>query len=177
MSKKNIIAFTFILLGLIFSFLSMPVSGALNSGRFERTATAWVADDRNAMLLLKGLDNQNYNLDINYSNIGIITNNTNQKITLTVVVTADFGGLNNKNCNLGIMIGNKANVIRNDITPFIKIVTELAPGQSADVSAFLDRNQNNLVKVSFDITAENSQGTFSMKLTGTGKTPRQIYCY
>ena len=171
--KKTVILLS---LSVLFALLSIPFSGALNQVKLERDVAVWVADDRNAVLELNGLDGLSYNLNKNYRNVGTITNNSNQEINLTIKVTPDFASNTKKNEWLGIEIENTAIVFTDNTDKSETVTVTLEPRQSANVRAAIKNSQKKTIDVAFDITAENASGDY-IHLNDTLRSPRHIYCY
>jgi hypothetical protein len=167
----------FLSLSLIFALFSIPVSGALSGDKLDRSAAAWVAGDKNAALTINGLSDATYDLDNKYSNIGIITNNTNHEIILCITVTADFLSTQSRNCILGFKIGSQTGEIINNGINTTNLTVTLPPLKAVNFQAFLDRNQNHAVTATFSYTATNTDGSLSMQLNDTPDTPRRISCY
>jgi hypothetical protein len=175
MRIKRKIPAIFYILGIIFFILSMPISGALSTVKLDRTASARVVDDNKGALKLEGFQNKAYNMNHKYKQFGTITNNTMQIMKLSVVITPEIGLLNALSTH-SVKIGNEEQDFYFGSCFPKQIITTISPGQTLDVSATLANNITS-IKTSFQFTATNLDGSYTMQLTDSIHSPRNIICY
>lgn len=178
MKPRNIIAAVLFILSLIFAMLSMPFSGAISYGKLERPAFAKVADDEYAALALEGFKNGIYNMKKRYRKFGAITNNTERELIVDIIIVTEFPEVTNKNFWFGIRFGEYEPIIfdhNSDSCKSIQLL--LAPGQSMDAMAAVQRNQSRNVITSFQFIARDSAGSYQINLSDTHDAPRRIICY
>lgn len=176
MRKKYQSAKLFFILSFLTALISLPYSGALSQSRLERAATARVSDDENGLLRLRGFSNKAYNLNGSYQIVGTVTNNANQTISLAVTVKPDFN-VYHLFTRLGVRIGSVSYEFRYGTSSPRQYFLTLAPGQSIEVQAYLQQNFFNVLTAEFEFTAADSAGTYTVKLSGTPKSPRRINLY
>ncbi len=165
----------FFILSLIFAVVSMPYSGALSTGKLERTASAKIVSDDKGILKLDGFQNKLYNMNNKYANFGTITNNTMQIVKLTVVVCPEINWMNALS-TFRVKIGNEEGEFSYLFSSPKKIVITLNPGQTVNAAASLVNNATSL-RTSFQFTATNADGSYSAQLTDKINTPRNIVCF
>jgi len=170
--KVSVMFFT---LSILFAILSMPFGGALSSGKLERNAIARIAGDDEGILKLNGFHNNYYNMNNKYTEFGTITNNTMEKMNLTVAVTPQFNLLN-AGSTFKIKLGTKEMIFHFGATPTKQISISLDPKETVNVSAFLVNNITGIYS-SFQFTATNTDGTYSMVLQNSKDIPRGVICY
>lgn len=172
--RKNKLTILFFACSFLFFIISMPFSGALGEVNLQRTATANIASDSGGILKLEGIDNRSYNLDNKFARIGSITNNTNQILNLIVTITPDLSwGLFS---HLKIRIDNSV-VVFNFNSKSEQMTMTLSPGQVASIEGSYNRNIISSARVSFSFFAFNQEGTYTMQIKDTVRTPRRIICY
>ncbi|MDF2538612.1 MAG: hypothetical protein K0S76_1633 [Herbinix sp.] len=178
MRHKSKIAALFFILSLVFALLSLPFSGALTRGSMDRAAYAKVVEDKNGVLKLIGFDDKYYDLkNKNKSeNVGSITNNTIQNITLSVTIAPDFT-IYHILSRFELKIGDKVSEFRFGSSSPKQVTLTLKPGQTVEVSASLSANLFGVLSTQFYFTATDNAGTYTMQLGHTQRTPRRIHCY
>jgi hypothetical protein len=176
MKIKNKIALLFFVLSIVFALVSIPFSAALSRSNLERRATAKVVNDENGILKLKGFANNNYDLNGSYKNFGAITNNSNQNILLTITINPDYSILH-LFTRFGLRIGSQVSEFTINSSSPKQITVQLSPGQEVDVQAYLTQNLFHSLNVDFQFNASDITGTYTVKLSNTSRTPRNIVCY
>lgn len=175
MKNKNKTAAVFFILSLVFALVSIPYSAALNGGKMERTASAFVADDENGILKLTGFNNKYYDLNSTYTSVGSITNNTSQNLKLTVTICPEFS-LNHIFSKFGIKLGTTKYEFKMSNSNPCEVALDLSSGQTVDVTAYLTQNYFGPLKIAFKISAVDSTGACSIQINDTDSTPRRIIC-
>ena len=177
MKLRHFTGSMFLALGIIMAVISVPSSLALSREVLDRNVAAYIADDAAAGLQLEGLDGQTYDLSNKFKKIGKIINNTKQDMLCNIIINVDYNMLPNKNCQVGFKILEQEEYAINNGSKTMVFNFILAAGQSYDILALLDRNQNSIFYASFDITAETVDGDYGIKLADSTETPRAITFY
>ncbi|MFT4146153.1 MAG: hypothetical protein QM644_17010 [Mobilitalea sp.] len=172
---KRKLTIIFIILSIVFAILSMPMSGALSTGKLERNTSLRVVGDTQGVLKLEGFQNKTINMNNRYTNFGTITNNTLQIMKLTIIITPEINWFNAIS-TLGIKIGNEIVEFRYLASSPLQIVVTLSPGQTVNASSFLINNVTS-IKTTFQFLATDLGGTYTIKLSDSANAPRNIICY
>ena len=175
MRSKRKMTSIFFILSILFAILSMPISGALTTGKLQRTTSAKVVEDSKGALKLEGFQNKSINTNHKYSNFGTVSNNTNQIMRLTVTVMPEIGWLNVLS-SLRFKIGTEELDFSFGSGSPKQITLILSPGQTINASASLVNNITG-IKTSFQFTATNPDASYSMLLSDSVNSPRNITCY
>lgn len=177
MKLRDGIVIVLLILGVLMAVVSIPSTGAISREVLDRTAIARVTEDDSSNLYLEGFNNQSYNINNKFSNFGKIINNTNQTLLCNIEISVDFNDISNKNCELGFRIQDQVKKSINNGSSTVNYEIKLLPKQAYDFEALLDRNQNSLIYVSFGISAEATDGSFSIQLLDSPRSPRRVIFY
>lgn len=178
MIRKNKTAVIFLFLGLFFALVSLPDSGAINRGRILREVTATVSDDTAAVLMLEGLEGDRlYNLSNKFSYVGSFTNQTHQRLHITISIKPYFLYSSKKNTKFDIRVGNEIRYFNLDQDQPQQVILMLEPGQRTDIFAALSNNADAFIVTSFDFMAQDDTGRFRVQLNDSLKTPRRFISY
>ena len=172
---KNKLPYLLFALSLLFAIISMPNTAALGEVNLERDAFASLSSDSNGVLKLEGIDNRVYNLDNKFNQVGTITNNSKQQLYLTVTITPDFSvGLVSQ---IKIKMDDSVVIFNRNSKTSQQIQLTLSPGETMNIEGSYSKNIILPATVSFQFTATDKLGTYTMNLYDTQKTPRRITCY